>query len=229
MSAASLAGISVFADIPALARGAVATRCVGHRYRPQAQILSHKDSSTDVYFIISGTVRITFFSATGKEITFRDMHAGQMFGELSAIDGAKRSAYVVAVTEAVVACMPRSAYLETLANHADVAMATLQHLTKLVRALSDRVVEFSTLAVKNRIHAELLRLAVEHQPVDNRASISPSPKHADIAARVSTHREAVTRELNGLTRQGLIERARNTLTVTDIGALEQLVNKVGDG
>lgn len=229
ITATSLAGVSVFADTSPEARAVVAGRCVGQRYAPQAQIVSHQDPSTDVYFIISGSVRITFFSASGKEITFRDMHAGEMFGELSAIDGAGRSAYVVALSEAVVATMSRETYLDTLRGHADVSMATLRHLTGLVRALSDRVVEFSTLGVKNRIHAELLRLAVEHGPVENAARVAPAPKHADIASRVSTHREAVTRELNELSRKGLVTRVDNSLEVNDLAGLEQLVRNVTEG
>lgn len=228
ITATSLSGISVLSDIPGAARDAVAARCAGQRYQPQAQIVSHQEPSADVYFIISGSVRITFYSNTGKEITFRDMHAGAMFGELSAIDGAGRSAYVVALTEATVATMTRSAYLQTLEEHPDVAMATLRHLTKLVRALSDRVVEFSTLGVKNRIHAELLRLAIEHGTEENEAVITPAPKHADIASRVSTHREAVTRELNKLSRKGLLARRSNTLLVKDVSALETLVREVAD-
>ncbi len=229
ISAASLAGITVLADVPGHSREAMAARCTGHRYQPQAQIVSHRDPSSDVYFIVSGSVRITFYSATGKEISFRDMHAGESFGELSAIDGAGRSAYAVALTEAVVASLTRDVYLETLREFPDVAMATLIHLTALVRSLSNRVVEFSTLGVKNRIHAELLRLALAVHGSDNRAAISPAPKHADIAARVSTHREAVTRELNSLARRGLLARESNTLTVTDVDALATLVREVTDG
>ena len=66
---------------------------------------------------------------------------------------------------------------------------------------------FSTLAVSNRIQAELLRLASLAPRAGKSARIAPAPTHTDIASRVSTHREAVTRELNRLSRAGLIERA----------------------
>ena len=42
-----------------------------------------------------------------------------------------------------------------------VAVATLHHVVAIVRRLSERVFEFSTLVVQNGIHAELLRLAGE--------------------------------------------------------------------
>ncbi len=77
--------------------------------------------------------------------------------------------------------------------------------------------------MKNR----LLRLAREHDHADNRVEISPVPTHADIASRVSTHREAVTRELNGLVQSGLLEKKKRTLTVTNMLQLMKMVEEVG--
>jgi CRP-like cAMP-binding protein len=96
----------------------------------------------------------------------------------------------------------------------------------LVRLLSARVFEFSALAVRNRIHAELLRLAREHMDAGNTAAISPSPTHADIASRISTHREAVTREYHNLSESGLIEQRRGKLVIHDIARLETMVREV---
>lgn len=226
LTGTSLAGIEIFSELSAADRNDIAERCHGRRFAPESQIVSHQDDAGDVYFLVSGDVRVTYYSATGKEITFRDQHAGEIFGELSAIDGAGRSAYVVALSEALIATMPRASFLRTLRDYPAVAMATLNRLTRLVRLLSDRVVEFSTLAVRNRIHAELARLAAEYGVEANAAHISPTPKHADIASRVSTHREAVTRELKDLERAGLIERHENTLTIHDVEALQRLVREV---
>ena len=71
----------------------------------------------------------------------------------------------------------------------------LPQLVTKIRALTTRVYEFSTLAVSNRIQAELLRLASLGTKEGKGARIAPAPTHTEIAARVSTHREAVTREL----------------------------------
>ena len=102
----------------------------------------------------------------------------------------------------------------------------LTGLAFLGSAFVGSVVEFSTLGVNNRIHAELLRLAREHTQDDNQAEISPVPKHLEMANRVSTHREAVTRELNNLEQNGLIERSKGVLRVKDVSQLERMVRDV---
>jgi CRP-like cAMP-binding protein len=100
----------------------------------------------------------------------------------------------------------------------------LPQLVMKIRALTTRVYEFSTLAVSNRIQAELLRLASLALRDGERVRIAPAPTHTEIASRVSTHREAVTRELARLARLGVIERERNALVVTDVERLAGMVH-----
>ena len=226
LSAESLAGVEVFQRLGSAERGALAALCHGRRYAGQQRILSHKDPTEDIYFIISGRVRFPIFSLGGKEITFRDQGAGEMFGELGAIDGGPRSAHVMALEDSLLASMSRQTFWEVLRRYPEVAEFTLKRLATLVRLLSERVFEFSTLAVRNRIHAELLRLARENLRGDNTACISPSPTHADIASRISTHREAVPREYHDLFEAGLIEQRRGELVINDVDRLQTMVLEV---
>jgi len=226
LTAESLVGVEVFRRLSAAHRTKLAALCQGRRYGAMQRILSHRDEAQNVYFIISGKVRVTIYSRGGKEITFRDQAAGEMFGELGAIDGEPRSAHVMALEDSLLATMSRETFWEVLASYPEVAEFTLKRLTSLVRLLSERVFEFSTLAVRNRIHAELLRLAREHLRDGNRAAISPAPTHADIASRISTHREAVTREYHNLSEAGLIEQHRGELVINDVARLETMVQEV---
>jgi predicted transcriptional regulator len=88
------------------------------------------------------------------------------------------------------------------------------------------VYEFSTLAVNNRIQAELLRLASLGQREGNSARLEPAPTHSEIASRISTHREAVSRELNRLSRIGIIERQHGALIVRDLGRLAAMLHEM---
>jgi len=226
LTAESLVGVEVFRRLDAAERGRLAALCSGRRYEAQQRILSHKDQTRDVYFIVSGKVRVTIYSLGGKEITFRDQPAGEMFGELGAIDGEPRSAHVMALEDSLLASMSRETFWEVLGSYPEVAAFTLKRLASLVRLLSERVFEFSALAVRNRIHAELLRLARENPFEDNTAVISPSPTHADIASRISTHREAVTREYHDLAEAGVIVQRRGELAINDVARLESMVREV---
>ena len=65
--------------------------------------------------------------------------------------------------------------------------------------------------------------------VDNRARLEPSPKHAVLASQISTNREQVTRELNALVRQGVLQKDGKALVVADVQHLARTVgNARGD-
>ena len=137
LTAESLAGVQVFRRLSAPNRGKLAALCQGRRYAAQQRVLSHKDDSQDVYFIISGKVRVTIYSLGGKEITFRDQAAGEMFGELGAIDGEPRSAHVMALEDSLLASMSREKFWGVLGSYPEVAEFTLKRLATLVRLLSE--------------------------------------------------------------------------------------------
>jgi CRP-like cAMP-binding protein len=223
VTAESLAGVELFKDLSPAQREDIAAHCHGRICDPEELLVSRNSVTTDVFFIVSGRVSVTLYSSAGKETKLRDLGPGQMAGELAAIDGAPRSADIVALEETLIVAMPAVYFQSLLRQYPEVVDGTLKGLVKLVRALSERVFEFSTLTVNNRIHAELLRLAQGHLQADGSALIKPMPTHADIAARISTHREAVSRELSELTRRGVLERISGGLRIKNVGALQNLV------
>jgi CRP-like cAMP-binding protein len=222
----TLAGVELFRDLSPEDLQALSQRCQWRNYRAHQPIVRCQDDSRNVIFVIRGKVRATWFSRAGREVSFRDLGAGTIFGELSAIDGQPRSADVVALADTLVAAMPASVFWDVLRQYESVAAATLRGLVGLVRLLTDRVIEFSTLPVPHRIQAELGRIARQHAPGRKTAVIFPALTHSEIASRVSTNREAVTRELGELARASLLERRGSTLIVPDVDALATHVAKI---
>ena len=203
----------------------LAGTCKWQDYDAGEQILSYHDPSTEVFFLAAGKVRVIIYSAEGKAVVFTDLKPGAMFGEIAAIDRGARSAGVEAIEPSTIASLTASQFESLLLREPAVAVATLRHVTAEVRRLSERVLEFSTLAVQNRIHAELLRLAAEARQQQGQALLSPAPSLSDIADRISTHREAVSRELSRLGSIGLLRREGGDLRITDVARLERLVRE----
>jgi len=218
-----LTEIGIFHDLPREELEGIAAQCRWQNFALHQQIIQYQDLSRDIYFILHGKVRATIYSLSGREVTFRDAGEGEIIGELSAIDGGPRTAYVVALAETYVASMTADAFVKVLDAHPVVANAMLRHLVGIVRSLSDRVVEFSTLPVRTRLHVELLRMAHDNMRTQNSAVVVPAPTHAEIANRVSSVREAVSREMAKLSQSGIIARHSDALLINDIGRLHQLV------
>lgn len=227
-AAESLAGISIFRGLGSDVVAALSRRCRWRHYAPAQTILQYQDEGRDVFFIVRGRVCAVYYSASGREVRFSDLPAGEIFGDFAAIDGGPRTADVVSLTDTLVASMSADLFWEVMRRHESVCAAILRRLTGIARATLHRVVEFSTLPVRSRLHAELLRLAHVSTPDRSTAVISPTPTHAEIASRISTHREAVTRELNELARAKLIEKRGSDLIIRDIAMLASMVEDTTD-
>lgn len=221
----SLARIKLLDGLPRAELEALARRCRWRRFQTDQQVLAHLDAGTDVLFLVEGRLRVSLYSPSGKEVSFEDLEAGQVFGELAAIDNKGRSASVFALEPSFVAFLDARGFTELLRADFAVARRVMIRLCRMIRQLDERVFEFSTLTVSNRIHAELLRLAGGDSGQQS-AVISPVPRHADIASRVSTHREAVTREMNVLARAGILRQDRRALHILDLPKLAEMVHEV---
>ena len=220
-----LAGVEMFAKLDLETRDAIAEFCSGAEFEAGDTILSHLDTSRHIYFVLSGAIEVSLYSVNGRRIIFNDKGPGQMVGELAAIDGQPRSAHVIAKDKSLTAAMSPEDFRTVVADYPGVASFLQTHLVNQVRALSERVFEFNALCVNNRIHVELLRHAQSAEVDGLRREIVPAPTHAAIASRVSTHREAVTRELSRLSKDGLLEKTKNALVVVNVEQLEKLVEE----
>lgn len=221
----SLRSIALLAGLPDDRIAALDKRCRWQHSAAGQLLINHRDPSTDVFFLTAGRVRAVIYSAAGKAVAFRELGTGDMFGELAAIDGRSRSASIEAVEACTMASLDASAFRQLLQAEPAVAGRLTVHLVGMVRVLTDRIYEFSTLAVSNRIHAELLRLARDVDRKNGTALLSPAPRQADIAERISTHREAVAREFSRLHELGIVQRKGSALQISDVNRLARMVSE----
>lgn len=221
----TLSTIDLFQGVDSQTLQALETHVRVSHYKTGQPVVLEDDDSHDVYMILAGRLRVTIYSDAGKEILFRDLGAGQSFGEVAAIDGGKRSANVIALTDAKVGVLPAGSFNDILHRYPAVAQAVLKKLVALVRALSQRVEE-TTLSVDMRICMDLIRQARASMINDRAARLVPAPKHAAIASRVGTHREAVSRLMSRLQKQGITRKGTGDLMVLDVNALEQFARQI---
>lgn len=218
--------IALVADLPSDVKASLAQRCTMRTYTQAQEIISKENDARDVYFITSGSARVVNWSASGREVSFEDIPAGGMFGELAAIDGAPRSATVVALEVTEVCSIDAAAFMEAVLNHPDTARRLMERLTAIIRRSTGRIFDLSVYGANIRIYADLLRLsrpAADSENGGNAGVIAPIPVHSDIAARVSTTRETVARVLGDLSRREIVIREKDRLIVPDTDRLAEMI------
>jgi CRP/FNR family transcriptional regulator, cyclic AMP receptor protein len=183
------------------------------RFEPDEILVDFDDLSTDIYFLLSGEVRVLIRTQSGKEVILGEMRGGQLFGELAAIDGVKRSANVTALTRGEVGIMPSAVFRELVFASQPVADRLLRLLAGRVRELNARLMEQAILDLRHRLYSELLRMSAPRAGHGNERVVTPPPYHHVLAARIGCRREQVTREFTTMAGEGLVERTRGALVI----------------
>ena len=185
---------------------------------PGVTALDHGEASRDVFFVVSGAMRVLVRDAGGQETIYGDLGRGDIFGEMAAIDGAARSASITALTACRLAVLPGPAFLRLVERSPVLLHRLLALLLARLRAQEQRLLD-RALPVRWRLVAELLHLSrPAAQPGAGRL-ISPPPTHQVMAARIGARREAVTRELGQLVREGLVTVDRAAIRLVEPGEL----------
>lgn len=184
-------------------------------------LLSADDLGDDTYFVLEGRVRAATFTESGREVTFSDLGPGDCFGIFASIDGAPRSTNVLAVTACRIARLRSAQVKQLLATDEAFTMALIRYLVRTIRDLSTRVTEFSALTANQRLGRELVRLARRFRIKPDEARIENAPTQAELASMISSHREAVAREMARLQKLSLLRREGRTLIVSSISRLER--------
>jgi len=209
---ARLAGIALFKDA-GIDLMPFETRARWRRFEPDEILVDFDDLSTEVYFLLSGEVRILIRTPSGKEVIFGEMRGGQFFGELAAMDGVKRSANVTALNRGEACIMPATVFREIVFSSQPVADRLFRLLTGRVRELNLRLMEQAVLDLRHRLYSELLRLSLPRAGQAGERVVSPPPFHHVMAARIGCRREQVTREFTAMAQEGLVERTRGALVL----------------
>lgn len=208
----------------------LAERLLANAGRIQAKagrtLISQDESSTSAYIVCEGRLQVMLFSIDGREIILRSLVEDELFGELAAIDRLPRSATIVALSDCVLASISAESFCAAIAEVPGASLWLARRLAGQVRDLTGRLLERSALKVKSRLHCELLRRCREASGEEDRVALAPSPTHAQLAACIGTHREAVTREMRRLAGRGIIEQQHRRIVVGDVRALARLVQSV---
>ena len=182
------------------------------RCSPGFHIYMQGGEPTCFYFLKEGRVKSYIQSEDGAEQSLTVFEAGSIFGEASFFDGLPRLSSAVALTSCQLVPIDRELVSEHFAKNPALAMSMVKYLAQKVRMLSDRLDHISFRPVKWRVAEHILSLS----PTDGFVRCNQE----EIAAAVSASRVTVSRILNELARDGLVELGYRKLKIVDRTALK---------
>ncbi len=212
---------------------------VRFHYVPRGQPAVRQGTQGDaLLLIVSGHWQVIAFSEDGREAGWSFLNPGEFHGEVALIDGQPRLSSVLALTDdAVVGLLPRATALELMTRHPVVAERVLHHLCRIIRDGVRLRAALTAASAHARIFA-LLHHSLQHQsptpipaqPAPPGAGPTPImagvienlPTQQALAVMANVSRESVSRALQWLIRQGIVEKDKRRLIVHHPDKLETL-------
>jgi CRP/FNR family transcriptional regulator, cyclic AMP receptor protein len=166
----------------------------GSRHRSYAKgsvIVTEGDSAHALFVVKTGALKAYLTGDDGKEVILSTLGPNDYFGELALIDDEPRSAMVAASERSELLQVPKEAFQQLLLNDPQAMLAVTRSLASKIRQLTDNVRTLALVDVFGRITHLLNALGVAN--ADDHLVISPKPTQQEIASRVGSSREMVSR------------------------------------
>ena len=219
--AKGLSGIPLLGCLAADEVQGLERQCRWMAFGSGEKIIERGEEYSSVYFLLTGTAHVLNYSESGRAVSYAALKDGDVFGELAAIDGLPRSAWVCTITPCVVGAVPGPAFLDLVTANRDMAMALLKRLAAVIRLGDERLADVSLLGAEQRVCMELIRMA-EPDPNDpSRYVVFPVPTQTNFANMIGASRETVSRILGRLREDDIVQRTDKGLAIPDRARLEQ--------
>jgi len=195
-------------------------QCTACVFSAGSVIVERDEQDQSVYFIMYGCVHVLNYSSAGRIVTYASVAEGGMFGEMAAIDGLPRSAWVCAVNDCMVIKISKEIFLSYLQKNPTFSMAVMRKLSKNLRELDERLVNILSMRAEQRVCVEIISMARPTSVESGLYGVVEMPTQSNFANLVGLSRETVSRILGRLRSDGLVKISGNGLDILDRKGLE---------
>ena len=207
-----LVAMPLFADLTDEQRVRLLDRHRETSHQVDQVIVMEQDWGESLFLIRDGVAKVRTYTVDGDEVVMSLLGEGDVFGEMAALDGAVRSADVVALTPLHLIKLRAAPFAALLQQQASFALALARLEASRLRDLNQRFALQSADATTRLLDA-LAYLARKSSLRAETTALIPALAQKEIALIAGLARETASRTLSKL-------RTRGTVSVTPEGSLQ---------
>ncbi|MGQ9768423.1 MAG: Crp/Fnr family transcriptional regulator, partial [Anaerolineae bacterium] len=211
---ARLRCVPYFRNLPAEVLEALAAIAIERHYDRGQVIFLEGEPCAGLHLVAQGHVKIYKLSSQGREQVLHQVGPGDTFNDVAAMDGGPNPASAAALSDVVLYVIPRRELRRLAEAYPQLAWALLESISRRARHLAAMVEDLSLRSVKERL-ARLLLAEAARTPPAGPLDRSQMMIQAEMAARLGTVREMISRTLRELADEGLIAFDRHRIVILD--------------
>lgn len=222
---------TLLADLSDVDQKNILDLCTRRVVRPKSVIVSQGSCGRDMFIVMSGSLKVSVLSDEGKEISFVILRQGEHFGELSMIDGRRRSATVTAIEATELLVLSHSEYQQLLQNHPHTATqfltSMLLTLANRLRATDELYQDSVFLDVSARLAKFLLSSSTkESDPESNQRQFDIQLSQYELGTLVNASRESINKQLRDWEMQRIVDVDKGKITLLKPQVLQQIAEGI---
>ncbi len=187
-------------------------------YAPNAVVFWEGDVESNLFYLQYGSLKVLKSSLDGREQVLRFIAAGEIFNEVGVLAKRPNPATAMALEESGVWLIPRHALEEIVRTHTHTAMQIIENMADKIISLVALAADLSLKTVEARF-AKLLLEQAEGDVIERRRWTNQT----ELAARLGTVPDVLSRVIRELTKAGLIEMDKQQIRILDRAGLSARV------
>lgn len=206
--AALLGKTALFGSLAQADRLAVAGHMRRTAFKQGQTIFARGDPGKDVYLVVEGCVRLSVLSSDGRALSFKHANAGEIFGEIAALDGGARSADAIALTRVEAMTLAQGRLNALIETNARVARAAIAFLCQRLRETSEQAEAIALHPIEVRLARFFLSKCKlrEASGAGTKTSLDLGMSQNELALLVGASRQKVNAALALLEEAGAVKR-----------------------
>jgi CRP/FNR family transcriptional regulator len=221
----TLRRVPLFAELSAPQLAAIAERATRKQYERYATVFSEGDACGELLIVEEGSVKLLKRAANGREQLLGIERTGNTLAEVPVFDGGRYTVTALVIEPTLLLRLDAEHFRSVCLQQPEVALKVVKVLGHRLRRLETLVEELSFSTVRGRLIAYLLRLAEERGKRDGSSvDFVLNENNEELAARVGTVRELISRNLGRLHGDGLIEMRRRFVRIPNVQRLEDEIS-----
>jgi CRP/FNR family cyclic AMP-dependent transcriptional regulator len=195
------------------------------RYARDAPVFYQEDPGEELHLVVQGHLKVVVPTEAGEEAVLTVVGPGDLFGEMALLDGQPRSATVVALEPVETYALRRQDFLALLRNSPEAVEGLLAALAKMIRRLSEEVIDLMFLDLRGRLVKKLLELATQHgRGSADGVEIEVELTQEELAGMIGATRPRVNKLLGFFEDRGAIGRRGRVIMIRQPELLRRWVS-----
>jgi len=193
-----------------------------HRVDRGETIYHPGSTSTSVYFVEKGRVKLAYLDESGKKLTLAILDTGEIFGEMCLVGETHRRHLATAIEDTEVRCVSKKAFFDAVTENPEHLLLLIRHFATRVREYEETLEDLAFRDIQARLSKQLLKLSEDYGVETKDGILIGFPvTHKELADMIGSARENTTLALNRFEREGILNKSRYKIVIKNEAGLRQ--------